>query len=524
MVTTRRSTANANANRPAISIEKTRLTQLSSDTIEVQKPSRKRVKIIRVGTKVPGTRPKSALSDNPSERDASLTSPITDEVSKVRSTEAPETENISPDRSNPTNLTTVRTLASKPSVSMSGSSHDPIVVNENSSPPRPTVRASKRKRRDRQLPEPHRFIDNGYRNLYNYGVLRPGLPGLPANGSMPHNHQSHDTYRTMNMRTSSAPQFSHNTAWGYNAPTVPFQIQYPVPVQTFAQQYSQPSFPTVYAPYQQIPIPPTLYPVAPSPHEELLRKKVVEYTRSLPRTSPHQQRRTNTNPDDTTTGGSEQFTTHIEPATRGLIQIRGDRLSSTPQSNSLRSEPVTPQPQPTLNIPRLIECTSLMTSLLQIYPHSTNQEGLQKDIQAMLAFLNQHMAAWSDSKSQDTSARKKRDTTNATSPDTQPTPTPTLPPTALNEHDKRLRQVFSAKADMWQDGTGHGVADVYGVAAPTSPSVASFPPTRDNPDKTLSNPVQQRGSEDKNLTTHAVHNADVDEEEEEAEASLNNAK
>ena len=53
----------------------------------------------------------------------------------------------------------------------------------------------------------------------------------------------------------------------------------------------------------------------------------------------------------------------------------------------------------------------------------------------------------------------------------QPTITPTMK--VQNEKDNTLRQVLSADADMWQDGTGHGVADAFAAVPLSSPAASS---------------------------------------------------
>ncbi|EUC39108.1 hypothetical protein COCCADRAFT_81303 [Bipolaris zeicola 26-R-13] len=403
MVSTRRSTANAN--RIVAGTNKPKVTEQASDTIHVQEPCRKKAKTAVEIPKSPSIPPSPVLSGNVSD-DINLTSPITDHTSTVATTKTPKAKNLSPNIPNRTLSSALRRLAPKPFASMSGSCHDPIVVNEGSSPPRPTILEPKRKNRGEQPSEPHRSIENRRKDSYSYGAQGPRLTNMPLNESTRNNHQSHDIYRTMNSRAVAAPHLTPYSFPVHGLFGVPFPTQQSVPMQTFAYQQIRPSFPVPYAPYHQFrpPMIPNL--IVPPQSEEVLRRKVVEHVRDFPRTSV----------------------------------------------------------QSSVNIHRLIEHTLLLTSLLQIYPHSKNQQDLREDIRTMLALQNHHMTAWLGSESPNMS-RQKESSSGNNYVNTQPKP---LSSDTLNEADREVRRAFSASAKMWQDGTGHGVADVFGTRS-TSP-------------------------------------------------------
>jgi len=117
----------------------------------------------------------------------------------------------------------------------------------------------------------------------------------------------------------------------------------------------------------------------------------------------------------------------------------------------------------------LIEHASILTSLLQIYPNSSNQRGLREDISMLVSLQNQHIAQWIKVESQHSPKRRKSNMDSAANVANRTTQSTGLGTRADNEGDKALRHVFSANAAIWQDGTGHGVADVYAAAPPPSP-------------------------------------------------------
>jgi nitrogen fixation protein FixH len=92
----------------------------------------------------------------------------------------------------------------------------------------------------------------------------------------------------------------------------------------------------------------------------------------------------------------------------------------------------------------------------------------------MVQVQNQHVSDWMNTESKNSRKRRKDDGGSTISPDNRPQPI-MVPPTRIqNEGDNMLRQVFSANADMWQDGGGHSVADVFAVVPVSSPVASSF--------------------------------------------------
>jgi hypothetical protein len=126
---------------------------------------------------------------------------------------------------------------------------------------------------------------------------------------------------------------------------------------------------------------------------------------------------------------------------------------------------------PNFVIGHLIEHTSLITSLLELYPHSTDRKGLRNDISMMVQVQNRLLSDWMKAESQPYRKRRKYNTISIVSP---PQSIVTRAMRTQNEKDHTLRQAFSASADMWQDGTGYGVADVFAVVPASSPVESKF--------------------------------------------------
>ncbi|KNG44385.1 hypothetical protein TW65_08739 [Stemphylium lycopersici] len=469
MVSTRRS--NANAVHPIVSIRTPRVPQPINDTIRVLNPRGKKTDKGKETLANPDIPSGVALSENISEHDLSLTSPITDENLNDATTEPPQTKTSSPNLPSRIASSASQRQASKPIFSMSGSCHNPIVLNEGSSPPRPRMRPPKRKHRNLGLLEPHKFMDNGYKELYNYGVSRSTSSAMPANGGTFTGHRSHDIYRMMNAKMTMVPDFSMNVAGGRSTISGSFGTPHPHSVEILAQQYTRPSFPSPHVQYYQYQATPVQYLATRPQSEDMLRAKAAQYIHDLPSFSSHKRRISSTDPAEAGGDEAEPAITHIDLSRSFSNPKSGVAPPSTPQTTvRISSNRVAYQsPQPNLDVRRLIEHTSLITCLLQIYPHSTDQKGLREDISMMASAQTQHIAEWMSSESQDLRKRMKVNRQDAVNADTEMRPSTALCNRVLDEKDRELRQAFSASADMWQDGTGHGVADVYATTPASSP-------------------------------------------------------
>ena len=474
MVSTRRGTANAEPDM--IGTGRPRPLRQASDTIHIIVPSAKKVEKTQKNRRVPETPPRMALSGNISEHDLSLTSPSTGESPEVLTIITPKKRQGSIDPTDRTVSSALRRLAPKPFANMSGSSHNPIIVNEDPSPPRRATRAPKRRQKHKKLSEPHQFIGNGYRELYSYGVSRPALAAMPANGSTFTGHQSHDIYRMMSAKITAAPDVSPNAAWGRHTLNVPFEVQYPLSAPVLAQH--APQHPLSYAQHYHVQVPSTTYvlPMVPSQNEDSLRRRAVHHIQDYSRTSPQKRKLADADLAETGDNAAGEHQRHARPqSSRPATQLNATPVSGVRNVDQHRSHTPTVHrdPDPNLLISHLIEHTSLITSLLQVYPHSTDKKGLQNDISMMVQIQNQYMSAWMEAESQSSRKRLKNNSDGAVSLTTHPQPIITPAMKVQNEKDHTVRQALSADADMWQDGTGHGVADAFAVAPASSPLASS---------------------------------------------------
>ncbi|KAI0583734.1 hypothetical protein Alg215_03462 [Pyrenophora tritici-repentis] len=464
MVSTRRSTATAQSTHAAT--KPPDLTKPSSDTIHVYVPSNRKANEMPMTPKTSST-PGKEPSGNISEHVLSLTSPSTGNVPE----EIPSSKSLIP--SEPPGLSekaisySPPKLAPKPLVNMSGSCHNPIIVEETLSPPRPIVRAPKRKHRHggKKIPEPHQFMGKGYKDLYNYGVARLDITAMPAHGSTFTGHKNHDIYRMMHAKISAAPDFRPNAARAHHTPNASSESQHLRPAHILTQQHDQSKYQSPYTQPYVYPTPMICYPATPLQSENMLRDKAAQYVREFSGASKHKRMLSDVGSVRISDQEGEQRMINDQHS-KPLLQY-SIIPPSTPQISAHRSIHQTVHRG--INIHHLAENTSLITSLLQTYPSSSNQGGLREDISILASLQHQHITEWLKAESQHSPKRRKNNTdASAFTPDNRKRKTTTLETRVANKEDTALRRVFSAGADMWQDGTGHGVADVF-AAAPTPP-------------------------------------------------------
>ncbi|KAF1837390.1 hypothetical protein BDW02DRAFT_139525 [Decorospora gaudefroyi] len=416
----------------------------------------------------------AAPTGNINEHDLSSTCPSTEKTPEVITVSTPKTQD-STDLHQRTVSSALRRLAPQPFGNMSGSSRNPIIVNETSSPPRPTARTPKRKhRRNGRLPEPHKFLNKGYRDLYNYRISGPALAATPANGSTFTGHRGDDLHRMMNAKLTAAPNWNPHAAWGRNTRTVPFEVQYSISAHHSAQKQQQSMLiqPSPHAQYYQYQAPPIPYPMLPSQNEDMLRKKAAQCIRESARPSPRKRKLSDVDPEETNTDDAES------EKPEDVVQSSASKKATRLNTNSLRSPQTTVSPHendklitygdPNLDINRLIEHSSLITSLLHTYPHSTDQTSLRQVISMIVALQNQHITAWINADTQNPRKRSKSNSDSAICVDGDVHASTAVK--VQKERDTALRKVFSADADLWQDGTGHGVVDVFVATAALSPA------------------------------------------------------
>lgn len=346
-----------------------------------------------------------------------------------------------------------------------GSSHNPIILIEDSPPSKLQVRM-----KQHADIEPHKF-QNRHSKLYTYKAPRLALAPKPANGSTFTGHPGHDMYR---MRTAKmAPPAWNQQVWQ----GLPFELQYPMSAQYLASHPSSNHLPPGPAMqyYSSPPLPYVQYTAPPTLSEDQLRNKALQYVREYLRASPRKRKM----PDDPgETSDSEPGKIDLESAPH----LRDPHTPRAPSSSSIsraKKNPVTILPDPHFKLPPLVEQASLLTCLLQAYPHSNDQKNLRKDIARLATVQNQHLADWLNFEVGQSrklvSAHKPRVSESVAASPTKP-----VVPRLTNgeraevgtksKQDEEIRGLLSADAEMWQDGSGLGVADVYAETRAFSPA------------------------------------------------------
>ena len=151
--------------------------------------------------------------------------------------------------------------------------------------------------------------------------------------------------------------------------------------------------------------------------------------------------------------------------------------SQTFSENAKKSHPFTSLPDVQLQLTSIVERASLLTSLLRMYPQSADPAGLRREILTLVYVQNKHLVNWL--------AFEERQTQKPPNPHTpgpgRSTGNPSTKPVErdLNSstiaeaevrrrQDNKLRQLLSADAGLWQDGSGLSVADVHAKTEVTS--------------------------------------------------------
>lgn len=135
--------------------------------------------------------------------------------------------------------------------------------------------------------------------------------------------------------------------------------------------------------------------------------------------------------------------------------------------------PLTILPDPHFQLTPLIEQASLLTSLLRIYPRSTDQKGLRDDIALLASVQNQHLAGWLDFEVGQARKMAGPHTPRVGRSMAWREPVP-RPPANVDvaeaekmQRDDEVRGLLSADAEVWRDGSGVSVADVSSDSAST---------------------------------------------------------
>ncbi|CAO2652530.1 Nn.00g008130.m01.CDS01 [Neocucurbitaria sp. VM-36] len=475
MVTTRRSAANGTATNGT---SKSRNSDTTNDIIHVLVPSNSKTHSGPTTLKLASAALEPTHQSSMSEHDLSLTSPqVHDSPRKIA---------MSTPKQKPDPISYINSMApssSKPLVSnlanVSGAALNPIIVMDSSPPCRPSEAI---KREQQRQSEPHKFIDRGYKKLYSYRPSRPALAPKPANGNTFTGHKSHDIYRMMNAKIAVAPTWRENetpASKNLGNPHLPFAVQYPISAQYLARhsgtlnQRQPPSVQYYGHDTRQLK---ERFSV-PARNEEMLRKRALQYVREYSRPSPRKRRLSDADPDETSSSEPEQLTvashsSFSKPTAHPSLTSLSSPFPFTEKTHKTKL-PVFHDPN--FDISQLTEHTSLLTSLLQAYPNSPDQKGLREDIAMLVSVQNQRVRTWMKSESQIARMRRKSNHTDSANSvvshvdgnvesanlSAAMSAQQRLENEKKKQQDNEMRQIFSATANMWQDGSGQGVADVF---------------------------------------------------------------
>lgn len=349
---------------------------------------------------------------------------------------------------------------------MPGSLHNPILVAEDS-PPR------KARLMKRQKPiEPHKFQDR-HNMLYTANPPRPALAPKLVGGNTFTGHESQDMYR---MRTAKTVQPIWRPIRAQRIEKgLPFERQCPMSAQHLATQMdigypqTRPG-PQYYAQPRLCPQNETPLPMS----EEELRTKAAQYIRECSRLSPRTGSRV-ADSDKTDKSEPERVNEDLPFLTRKSHLTK--TFSGSTRSKQSR---VTVLSDSHLRLTPPIEHTWLLASLLQAYPQSADQNGLREDISMLVFVNNKHMADWLDFEAEQSqrleishNPRWSRSTTFPTQPFTPCFTSKELAEMEIKKRqDDEIRSLLSANADLWQDGSGLSVADVYAGTRASTPAAS----------------------------------------------------
>ncbi|RMZ73104.1 hypothetical protein GMOD_00009618 [Pyrenophora seminiperda CCB06] len=314
---------------------------------------------------------------------------------------------------------------------MTGLRYNPIIVEELTSPPRP--RAQTTTCQDTaKLPLPHAFAGMGSGGMYDFSVSRLAIADMSQRAHTATGH----------------PNFTPNTGTTrYNPFSAPMSSQYPFGTAPAVAPPPQPAYQSAYA-LHHMTSGPSMRPPFPLPFqtEGMLRDRVAQHIRKFTGPNPKLKRK------------------------------RGEPVSW----------PSTLPPAPLVPVQRqhITEHTLFLTSCLLAYDTSPNQAALREDIEMLASLQTQYMAVWLRTEEEQEVSMKRRkieETYTQTVASAQHQrikalrdrifagthidPAVRAQTQRQETSDRVVRGVLSAEADIWQDGSGMGVADAFTTEA-----------------------------------------------------------
>lgn len=450
MVATRRSTVNETS-----AANGTHITQSKEDhdTIHVQRPRPRNLVHVPTTPKFPKSVLNTTSSSTGGMEDISLTSPPVGESLRQEIMTTPKRKQASPIQDRMLS-SALRRLVAKPGPTR-GSARNPIILEEYS-PRRKPVRLPAR---EETLQEPHKFQDR-HRKLYTYHPPRIALAPKPTNENTFTGDKNNDIYRMMNAKMT-AIDWKQPAVYRISNYGMPFELRYPMSAQYLAQKPTTDEQP--HSPYVRYHRQMRVYLTDNS--EDMLRKKATQYVRESSQLQSRKKMYSN-DLDTTSTSKSEPATLPQTPSSRRKLVVHQDVED---------------------HVTSLIAQTSLLSSLLQIYPRSTDQKGLRGDIAMLVSVQNQEVAEWMKADLQ--LSRKRRRCSNNESAISVGSDADWVgkEPDRIFENgdearkkDEEVGSLLSAGASMWQDGSGETVVDVFGIdnGQSSGPEVTKLRPAR----------------------------------------------
>jgi hypothetical protein len=353
-----------------------------------------------------------------------------------------------------------------------GSSGDPILLTEG--PPQRDLTGKDNK------PIPHMFQDR-HSKLYTWKAppISSWAP-KPADGSTFTGHTGQDMYRMRKVKMASQSQqgvpphmpFLLKSQLALRQPMAAQQqlvLQQQRALQqqrTFQQQRAVPAIRHTAPP----PMRHSLYTLPPLAGTQT-HAQGLQHIREYPGLTLRK-RKMSADHDQ----GSEPGPGRIDQGTTMTPHISTSQQTSS--ENAKKSRPISTLSDVQLQLTSIIERGSLVTSLLRMYPQSADPEGLRQEILVLASVQNQQLGNWL--------IFEERQTRNSPNPHTTQTSRSTVIPSAKplerdlssgtkveaeelrRRQDDKMRQLMSADAEHWQDGSGLSVADVHAKTGVTS--------------------------------------------------------
>lgn len=282
-----------------------------------------------------------------------------------------------------------------------GSVHNPIEIDETSSH-RDYIWINETKK----LSKPHKF-QKRHRQLYTYQPERQALALRKANGTTFTGNKHEDIYRMMNAKVVAhgyGPIPLRNP--GYR---VPFEVQCPLSARLLAEHPKSPQHKK---------------PFTGGEFEDMLRRKLREYTQVFPESDPPSD-----NPNESEAVCASPSASQSSKKTASTAASAKESIANTDVLDHVK---------------RLSAQAYLLHSLLRVYPSSKDQGKLRKEIEYLVSIQQKSVSKWIKKESANDATKIRN--ANAEK---------------RKQRDAEVGNYLSAEAGMWSHRNGEGLADVF---------------------------------------------------------------